>query len=168
MVCSIRRRARSVALEGFLSATFLVSASVWSVERDRWSTLEPTAAPAEVMANARWMVWRRVSPRAPGLEGDDDACVARQRVVLGARTDARPEGAREEKSYTEPAAWRDARALCVSATRGDTATRATIIGTDIPALGPARPERVREAWRSRLRPARPVLGTRVFYWTFRR
>ena len=91
------------------------------------------------MANARWMVWRRVSPRAPGLEGDDDACVARQRVVLGARTDARPEGAREEKSCTEPAAWRDARALCVSATRGDTATRATVIGTDIPALGPARP-----------------------------
>ena len=28
--------------------------------------------------------------------------------------------------------------------------------------------RVREAWRSRLRPARPVLGTRVFYWDISR
>ena len=82
--------------------SLLVSTSAGCVERDRWSTLDPTAAPAEVMANARWMVRRRASSRARGLERDDDACVARQRVVLGAQ----PEGARDHTSSirTEPAA----------------------------------------------------------------
>ena len=107
IVVETRRRAPPfITLLSFSVPRFwsLVPASfAGSVERDRWSTLDPTAAPAEVMANARWMVRRRASPRAQGLERDDDACVARASAWSSARG-PKARGTTHHRFCTEPAA----------------------------------------------------------------